>query len=134
MRDIRTEAATFAAAYSAYTKKSADETSSTSEQSSSIAGSFPDPETSVMYEAPNSSAITAITSVGDHILLAVTGNQIQSTESSSDGESQISAPEHTSASSSQKDTSVAEQVEATSGELSNIIRERMRTMTWPDQK
>lgn len=134
MRDIRTEAATFASAHSAYIKKSADETNSLSAQSSSVAGSLPDPETSVMYESPNSSSITAITCVGDHILLAVTGNVGQASESPSEDESQANSSDHESPSSSQKAITISEEVEAISDDLSSIIRERLKTLVWPDQR
>lgn len=134
MRKIRTEAATYATAYSAYTKRPIDDMNSISEQSSSVAGSYPDLETPIMYESPDSSSITAITCVGDHILLTVSANINPGSEPRSEDESPTNSLEHTSSLSQQKELPVSEDVEATSEGLSSLIRERLTGLTWPEDK
>ncbi|KAL9622693.1 MAG: hypothetical protein Q9160_003003 [Pyrenula sp. 1 TL-2023] len=134
LRNIRTEAATYAAAYSAYTKRPIDDMNSVSERSSSVAGSYPDPETPIMYESPDSSSITAITYVGDHILLAVSASLKPGPEPHSADESPTNSFEQKSSSSQQKEVPVSEDVEATSEVLSGLVRERLAGLIWPEDK
>ena len=131
IRAIRTEAITYAAAYKASTKKNASGTGSTSSKP-------PESDLSIMYESPSANTSTIVTSVGDNILLAVTGSTPQAPEPENDDtEEERSSPAH---SQSDKSTSTSpwqhvtkiEVVEKASEELSALVREQLIGLRWPD--
>ncbi|KAL9113528.1 MAG: hypothetical protein Q9227_002265 [Pyrenula ochraceoflavens] len=139
IRAIRTEATTYAAAYIASSKKNeSPAVSASSHPRSNTSGDASDSSFSVVYESPSAGTSTIITSIGDHILLAVTGmmHNVPDAESEEEQEN-TSSPDH---SPSDRSTSTSpwqhvtkmEAVEKTSEELSAVIRGQLLGLRWPE--